>query len=462
MCCLFFFNGDLSRLERVAAAGSNRAAAVGDAFLLLHKHLICVEEEPIVSRFFLFTNCIFKLLLMKLFRLPQETFQLVHTRPNEGNETRLNRFWTYFSSDRASKELRVVSVSLRLTMLATSITAQKPKPGTEREPTIVRSAKAEVQIRTSKELQDILGCLHLDPELDMTDSVSSLFTTMGHICIRFRVYLQYPSALWKICRRFNADGYLTGIEEFLYAREEELDLGYSFDLQRDALSTGFFATAIAFLMCKAVQEEVEGVFEHGHATALDVERENNLDKRPEGRKGTWISSVGRCSRNSILQCYRAERVLAIARVADAREHADKLKFTSLSSLAMKRNPGFFPRARGGLHWEVGVIGSMARASATLGDLAALRAHIAEHRDELRQEAKHIRDQAMAKLHSIEHPVPYSNAEWLKWFSDNEIAFKGLLRNATATRRSLSHQLDVEQPLPTAPRVQPQGRWSQRR
>ena len=50
VCC--FFDGGLPKLGHVMKHGEQVGAAVSDAFSILHKHLLRVEEKPVPTRFF--------------------------------------------------------------------------------------------------------------------------------------------------------------------------------------------------------------------------------------------------------------------------------------------------------------------------------------------------------------------------------------------------------------------------
>ena len=452
---LAFFNGNLAELEHVAPPGADRRVVCGDAFVLLHKHLICVEEKPVVTRFWLFTKCVWTLLRMKLLNLPEAAFTLASVKPREDNNKRMVRFWSFFKSDAGDKRIREASLCLRLTLYATNITAQKAKPGDGREPTLVRLGKKTVQRRTSEQLRRLIPVLRNDPSLDVDSALLALLTTESHICIRFAVYSRYPTALWRIVRVFNIDGYVHAIEEFLAEPDENLDMGYSVTLKHDALAVGSYADAIHVLMGEPIQAEVEGIFRAAAATSLDAERKINLDKRPEGRKGTMVSSVGKASRNSILQAYGVQRDPHIAKSDVEKRAAENMLYMNSRALAIQRNTEWFARGRGRLHWESGVSEADAQAFTTQGDEESLRVYYESHMDDLVEEAKRIRKAARDTLRAVDHPVPYSNAQWLKWLGENDAAFRDALRSATDQRRRLSQRLRPVGVLQAVQRLQPE-------
>eukprot|EP00959_Pyramimonas_sp_CCMP1952_P044708 934041-Pyramimonas_sp.AAC.1 len=89
------------------------------------------------------------------------------------------------------------------------MSSQKAKA--DREPTSVRLAKGCVQERVSSRLAELLELLPLDPQLDQQGAIADLLRTASHICIRYDEYKSYPTALWKLSRRYNPDEYPTGI-----------------------------------------------------------------------------------------------------------------------------------------------------------------------------------------------------------------------------------------------------------
>ena len=143
----------------------------------------------------------------------------------------------------------------------------------------MRLGQGEVQAKTSQDLPFLVRRLQHDPKLDVGEALWSLLLTQLHIVMRFCIYLQFPTQLWKLCKKFNEDGYLVAVEEFLTADSSFLDAGYSLPLRRQAEREGTHALATAFILSSLIQQEVEDIFKRSEASSLDVERKNKQDKK---------------------------------------------------------------------------------------------------------------------------------------------------------------------------------------
>ena len=96
--------------------------------------------------------------------------------------------------------------------------------------------------------------------------------------------------------------------QFLSVPGDQLDVGYSRALQREALLCGSEADAVSYLMSSAVQDELAGIFKFGQSTSLDAERKIAQGKKNEKAR---LSTLARASRNSILTRFRTRREEAV-------------------------------------------------------------------------------------------------------------------------------------------------------
>jgi hypothetical protein len=178
-------------------------------------------------------------------------------KPRAQNQKRLTLVLEYLNDPNEGKHLRKATLCLRVSMAAVSITAKKP---TEEGavPTLVRLGKGDVQAETSKLTQEIISLLRNDPALDTLDTLIAFLTTQGHINIRFQIYLEYPTMLWKLTKKFNRTGYM---QEFLEEPEKNLDAGYSVLLREEACKHDSDADRISYLASHQVQAEIVGVLE---------------------------------------------------------------------------------------------------------------------------------------------------------------------------------------------------------
>ena len=142
-------------------------------------------------------------------------------------------------------------------------------------------ARGDVQRKAGELVSDLLRCLLEDPLLPADSTLVSLFATLGQLLIRFLQYQQYPTKLWELCKTLNTGGWADACLQFLSVPAEQLDVGYSRALQREALLCGSEADAVSYLMSSAVQDELAGIFQFGQSTSLDAERKFAQDKKNE-------------------------------------------------------------------------------------------------------------------------------------------------------------------------------------
>ena len=455
-----FFDGGISSMEHILKGSEGRALACHKAFLLLNKFLLKVEEKPTPTRFWLFAKCVWALLLLHLLGIGQLAFQAVGVDPGVENSKRMTRFGRWFTTSSAAQQLRRAALCLRLTIRAVSISSQKTTESSHRASILVRLGQAEVQRKVSADLSEHLRHLPLDPILDQELAVPQLFLTAGHLCMRYEAFKLYPTALWTLTSKFNPEGYIAAIESFLAMDFPQLDVGYSAELQYDARACENYAESIRYMVSSQVQTELVEILEEAKACSLDVEREHFLAKKAEGRRGVRLTTVGRSSRNNILRIYRGSRNLHIAKTLEERNVAMKLRFMNIWALAVQTNPEWFARGRGSLHWEQNVSLREMQALTFAGDHAKLRQFVENNKDDLREEARKLRETAQRTLEEAEHPIPFSNAEWLAWMTDHEVEFRECMQQATVTRRSYSERVSASSPLHGVPRLQVKPEKSQ--
>ena len=339
---------------------------------------------------------------MQVLGLEASALKVSSTTPQKENQQRLDRFRAFYNAtgpDGSGQLLRQAPLGVHLTLHATSISSQTTTHHPERLLTLVRLGKAEVQRKTSEQLRDTLSRISDDQQLDVSRTVHRLLLTEAALIMRFRIYLDYPTKLWEITRSWKPRGYASCIEDFLLVPRHRLDEGYSAGLQNDAFTIGgepgITPKAIAYLMSKAVQDEVGGILE-ADATSLSVERKNNLDKRGEGRKSQKVRGISRVSRDSILQRYRLKWIPSILAAEASRAKFMKAKFTNIKSLAIKHCPSLFSRGRGRLRHvpgEENVTEEETRQLTTRGDEAVLQTYIARHKQELEEELRTLKEGA---------------------------------------------------------------------
>lgn len=423
------------------------------------------ENKPVITRFWLFAACVRKLLLMKLLGWRSDLFNLVLIQPEKVNQKRLKAFQDFFAADQSDVSLRVAVLCLRITTLATNLVSQmsgQPRQGVRSVP--VRLAQGVVQERTQALFHHIVSHVSHDPLLDFSGTLSALLTTELHVHIRFSEYSRWPHCLWKLTQQYNATGYVVACEAFLTLDSSVLDTGYSQPLQVDAWRCGSFAAALSFLLSASVQQEIVDILKKSHSTTLPVERKNYLDRRSTSKDKSL--SCARCSRNSILQAYRAWRVAELEKKKSRNKVQKKLKYMNSQALAIMRNPTLFARARGHLHWQAQESKRRRKQLVHAGDPAKLQEYVDAHRQELQEHAKKVRQAAAAAEKNDLRQLPVSNSDWMVWMKKHHEIFFAAMREATAYRQS-EHSKRLE-PLPdlgAVPRLRPQARplpmWAQK-
>ena len=145
------FRGTLLSWTTYTDPRTDEKTARANAYCILYRWLLKVEEKPVITRFWLFTECVFCFLRMSLLQIPMSLFSV---KSGNENEVRMARVAAWFLKPETSKHLRKAALCLRLTQFAVKLSSRKNKPG--KRPVLVRLADGEVQQRTGELLQEIL------------------------------------------------------------------------------------------------------------------------------------------------------------------------------------------------------------------------------------------------------------------------------------------------------------------
>ena len=334
---------------------------------------------------------------------------------------------------------------MQLTGIATTITGTTANA---QDPMLVRLARGDVQQQVCVALGKQLVSLHLDGSLCVAAAVTALFGTAADLIDRFHQYMLYPSALWRLSRRYNPTGYLVAAFDFLAARREVLDEGMGYQLQRIARRAGSDADAVAFLAADDVQAAVDAFVDTATATTLDVERRHAQARRQESSKLRHIASE---SRNALLRRFRLQRQKASSRQRDANTAVRKAMRTNVWSLACSELPSAMPL---GFRAKDEVL-----AADVDGERVAARARVACHQQRFKDEVDLMRDRAKrARDDANVAPMPVTLGEWVHEFSKRDDRLRELMRIATAKRRKLTARLHAASGVPEpARRLQPVAR-----
>ena len=152
------------------------------------------DEKPTTTRFWTFADCVASLFRWTLLKLPaSEMLNTGSKNLREGNQKRIAKVTRFLESQASRLQLSIACLCLRLSGVATSMTARKT--GAAEIPLLVQLARGDIVKRTSQELHVILENLSADPELaqHVAEVLERLLVTMGPLVVRLAQYMKYPA-----------------------------------------------------------------------------------------------------------------------------------------------------------------------------------------------------------------------------------------------------------------------------
>ena len=397
-----------------AAAAASGAGEEDAASLATHlvQTLLVVDEHPTLTRFWTFRGAIDRMLCMLLTGADVHALRLTGRQPRPENQRRLKAVHGFLADNRARQYLRRCSLRLRLTAVATSIMGQTATK--HPLPLLVWLARREVQDEVAVKLRSIICALHEDTMLDVAAAITALLATVCDLELKFAQYEDYPSALWKLTRRFNPNGWPSECLTFAQTPMHRLDVGLSLPLQKLALEAGSEADAVRFLSEERVQEALELFLCSAVATTLEVERRHAQVKRcNEARK---VMHVAAASRNAMLRRVQARSAAKGAAINIAADEKRKTAFVRTTSLAWKELPQAVPEGR-----------RFGQRSCRSSDLDALRAQVHANRERYNADLQEQRVQAAGRLAATTRAawVPSSVETWTACLAEREEYFREL-------------------------------------
>ena len=394
----------------------------------LRKALLAVDEHPTLSRMFTFTEHVHRMLLLHLLGLHGDVFKLPYVVPRDHNKKRLDKIHAFWAHHETPQYLRRTSVSLQLTAHVNNLCAKLH--GVD-EPAIVSLARGRVRDVTATAFSAMMGKLHLDPELDVGACLATLLATAVETLIRFAHYEEYPYKCALLAAVFNPS-YRNACLEFLKAPESSLDVGFSLPLQKRALACGNEADALRFLFSGSVQEYLATTFRASAASSLPVERRHVETKKNEAPRLCHVATAGR---NQMLHHFLRWREDKTRRLERAERAVSKLRFMSPTALAAEK------------------VGEARRHP------PEAQAYLQAHQAALQRELTDRRAAARLELSEARAcSVPFTQEQYVKWFSDHRDTFAAKMKTATADRRMLNRRLLADVLLPEGvPRLQPCAR-----
>lgn len=411
----------------------------------LRDECLTVDEKPTLTRFFTFVGLVEKMLLLDYIGCVERVFAAKAVSTKSKNAIRLRQIQKYFKVPGCISYLRRTALSLQLTNEITSLTSTRDTPS--ELPLLVRLAKGDPMVISSRFVSRVLGDLHLDPDVDAGAAITTLLGTAVDIHARFSEYLQFPYRLALLVRKFNPDGFLLACQDFLLAPLETLDLGAATPLRLRAMACGSPAKSLEFLVNDDIQAVLERAFVASTGSSMDVERKHAETKKNERCR---LTHIGVASRNQLIRGFLRRREGMLSAVTNSQAAVVKAAKTNIWSIVWARFPQWRPQA-------VGCAWRSKRKKATdvidQGDRDAVRAYVEENRASLEAEVQARLVAAKAQLEMVTTREPVTFGEWCTWFETNEDEFRGLMRTATNTRKKVNRRLTAMVGLPdAAPRI----------
>ena len=134
----------------------------GQFLLAIQKHILRVDEHPVVTRFWTFTTCVLCLLRLYIFNLPQSILS-VSTTSRKEQQKRLQRVKKYMEQPHAEDDVRVAALTLRLTTFCTNLVSKKKSAGCSGE-VLIQLGQGKVQERAGELASNLLRHLQAGSE----------------------------------------------------------------------------------------------------------------------------------------------------------------------------------------------------------------------------------------------------------------------------------------------------------
>ena len=442
------WNNGFENMQHVVADGlvpeQERPRIVGEFVSVLIQCLMQVDEHPTLTRFWTFREAVGRMLAMSILAFPRNALRLKSVVPRALNQARLRRVLSFFANPATPQYLRRTCLTLQLTGAVTSLTGTKDKSGAQ-SPMVVRLLHGEAHDMVQTRLSDIIGNMCDDPLLDAGAATGAVLATAIDLVIRMDQFRRYPCKLAAMCRRWNPHTYLTNILDFLKEPRENLDIGYSAQLQSLAREQDTNMKSIAYLASPSVQEALELLFTRATVTSLDVERWHAQAKRWEASKLTHVANA---SRNVFLQRYLRERHEDSVTCHKAGEKVRKAKYLNTQSILWQAQPQARPP---GERWAQSQAPARRESASMPGSVLA--ANVPDMCEEAESRKEGARD-VLLKFHA-RHGMPVTRFQWRLWMSEHEEEFRGMMKTASAERKQRSRRLTAREDLPKPiPRLQP--------
>ena len=398
-----------------------------DALLqLLLRRLLCVDEHPTVTRMFTFKPHVECLLLMDFLGIFDDVVKLRCVQPREQNCKRISKVLAFMHAADTGQFLRRTTLAVCLTDHVQRICAQT---NSCTEPLLVRLAKGTVSRVVSNDFFKVGSILHLDPQLDFSSALVLLLSAAVDLSLRLRQYQKWPFLAYKLCRKFNPDGYLQDGMHSVQMPAELLDQGLGAPLLRLVRRAGATdGQRLAFLCSDPLQQALTVAFEASAASSLPAERafaETKLSEAPR------LCHVATASRNQILRQFLRQRSDVLRQAEVAAAALRKSLNTNMSTLAWELNPALS---------EV--------ALSKRGGSCAMKAFIAQNTARLHAEVDRRRAMAKSAMQRVEgFETPVTRQAWIHWFRRHQDVFYQEMRESGEKRRAANRRLQASDACP---------------
>ena len=268
---------------------------------------------------------------MALLDIPATGGFITKTSAREVGQKRLKRVSHWFPKPASPQALRRDSLVLQLTSAMESFMSTNPKEGDV--PIVVAIQQGKAHDLLNNRLQHLLEVVHYDPDLNLAAATGALLATATNVIARLNEYKKYPYKFVTMSSKWFPVTYGHAITKFLAAPADDLDVGFSLQLQGLALAESGELEQRAFIMSDVVQQLLEGAADAFFLHSLAAERAAAEVKRRETSNITLLANV---SMDLLCRRFTAQRSPAAQRIDAASEVLWKLKRSSLQAIAWEK------------------------------------------------------------------------------------------------------------------------------
>jgi len=335
---LRILNGGFSEMVHVvedpASLAPGRLEEIRDSlFQVLRQRILVVDEQPTVTRMFTFTKHMECLLLLRFLNCAPELVKMRGTQPRLRSRKRVEKVLAFMSAADTDQYLRRSRLALQVVLHVNALSAQLRDDTT---PLLARLAQGAAQRVVGDDLARLVCLLHLDPTLDFAAAFSLLLATGVEVGLRFGQYLEWPCVAWRLCAKYNQDGYVSACMRFLVMPEEELDVGFGSPLRRLATQAGAReGERLRWLLSAPVQVAIAQAFVASAASSLPVERAFAETKRSEAPRLCHVATAGR---NQLIKQFLRRRGELLEEATAAAALLHQATSQNLQSLAWEAKP----------------------------------------------------------------------------------------------------------------------------